>query len=292
MYKNFKERYISVSGVEIFLRIGGEGPPLLLLHGYPQNHIMWHMVAPKLTDYFTLICPDMRGYGRSDKPAREQNFENFSKRVMAYDMVEVMEILGYKKFSVIGHDRGGRCGYRLALDFPDRLEKLVVLDIVPTYEQLNRLDARGAYGGFHWYFMGQEPGFPEKLIGADPEFYFTFLCNKWAGKEDPFTPEARDRYIADFKNPETIRATCDEYRNNARADFEHDKTDKESGHKITCPMLVLWGNLGRPGRNENPLEIWREWAVDVRGRGLACGHFLAEELPDETAAEIKSFMVD
>ena len=157
-----------------------------------------------------------------------RNFENFSKRDTADDMVKIIETLGYNKFSEIGHDRGGRCGYRLDLDFPDRLKKLVVLDIVPTYTTFSRLDARGAYVGFHWYFMGQEPGFPEKLIGANPEFYFTFLCNSWAGEEDPFTPEAREQYIADFKNPKTIRATCDEYSNNARADFEYDKTDKES----------------------------------------------------------------
>jgi len=166
---------------------------------------------------------------------------------MVNDMLKVVETPSYNKFSVIGYDRGERCGYRLALDFPDRLEKLVVLDIVPTHTTLSCLDAKGACGGFHWYFMGQEPSFPEKLIGANPEFYSTFLCNTWAGKEDPFTPETREQHIADFKNPETIRATCDEYSNNARADFEHDKTDKESGHKITCPTLVLWGQSRQAG---------------------------------------------
>lgn len=292
MFESFEEKRIQANGVEIYLRTGGDGPPLLLLHGYPQNHVMWHLVAPELARDFTVVCPDMRGYGGSEKPASVPEFENYSKRVMAKDMAEVMTALGHERFMVAGHDRGGRCAYRLALDFPDRVQKLAVLDIVPTYEQLERLNATGAYGGFHWYFMGQAPGFPEKLIGADPEFYFRYLCDKWAAEPDPFTPEATAYYIECFSDPETIRATCDEYRNNPRADHAYDKADKDAGRKIACPTLVLWGDAGRPHKRQGSLEVWREWADDVQGRGLPCGHFLAEELPNETAAEIIAFLTD
>jgi haloacetate dehalogenase len=292
MFEGFDEKRIQANGVEIFTLVGGAGPPLLLLHGYPQNHFMWHLVAPVLSQHFTLVCPDMRGYGQSEKPQSEPEFANYSKREMARDMVDLMAELGFDKFMVAGHDRGGRCAYRLALDHPNLVQKLVVLDIIPTYEQLERLNAQGAYGGFHWYFMGQEPGFPEKLIGADPAFYLSYLCNKWAAKSDPFAPEAMAEYVRSFSDPETIRATCDEYRNNPRADHANDKADKDAGNKISCPTLVLWGDGGRPHKRQGSLALWQEWAVDVRGCGLPCGHFLAEELPNETATEMIAFLAE
>jgi haloacetate dehalogenase len=288
MFEGFAEKRIRANGIEIYLKTGGEGPPLLLLHGYPQCHLMWHLVAPALAEHFTLVCPDMRGYGYSEKPPSVPDFVNYSKREMAKDMVAVMAELGFERFRVAGHDRGGRCAYRIALDYPDRVEKLAVLDIVPTYEQLERLTATGAYGGFHWYFMGQEPGFPEKLIGADPGFYLRYLCDKWAGAPDPFEPEALAEYVRFFSDPETIRATCDEYRNNPRADHANDKADKEAGRRISCPMLVLWGDGGRPHKR-GALEVWQDWAENVQGKPLPCGHFLAEEMPEETAAELIGF---
>ncbi len=292
MFEGFEEKRVEVTDVELFMRIGGSGPPLLLLHGYPQNHVMWHLVAPELAKHFTLVCPDMRGYGRSEKPPSVPGFSNYSKRQMALDMVELMTELGYQSFKVAGHDRGGRCAYRLALDHSDRIEKIVILDVIPTFEQLERLTAEGAYGGFHWYFMGQEPGFPEKMIGADPEFYLRYLCNKWAAAPNPFTPEAMTEYIRSFSDPDTIRATCDEYRNNPRTDHANDKADKDAGRRILCPTLILWGDTGRPHKRQGSLELWQEWSDNVQGHGMPCGHFLAEELPSETAAEMIAFLRD
>ncbi len=289
MFENFKNRQVDTSGARINLVIGGDGPPLLLLHGYPESHVMWHRVAPALAKHFTVVAPDLRGYGDSSKPPSGENFCNYSKRAMAQDQVEVMAALGFKRFRLAGHDRGGRVAYRLALDHPQAVERLAVLDIVPTWEQLEQVNMSAAFGSFHWYFMGQDPGFPEKLIGADPEFYLRYMTDKWAGASNAFAPEAMAEYVRCFKDPETIRATCDCYRNNARADYENDAADHAAGRKIECPVLVLWGGGGRPHKALGVMDTWRRWASDLRGSGLPCGHFLAEEAPKETLAELIPF---
>ena len=289
MFEGFERRRIETSGTTINLVVGGDGPPLLLLHGYPQTHVMWRQVAPTLAARFTLVAPDLRGYGDSGKPPPGEASSNYSKRAMALDNIEAMAELGFDRFRVAGHDRGGRVAYRLALDRPDKVERLALLDIVPTWEQLEQVDIGSAYGTFHWYFLGQAPGFPEKLIGADPEFFLRYLVEKWAGNPDPFAPEAMAEYIRCFSDPETIRATCDCYRNNPAADYLHDAADVKAGRKIVCPTLVLWGMDGRFHKTQNTLETWRRWASDVTGRGLPCGHFLAEELPEETAQALLDF---
>ena len=289
MFEGFDRKRVATDGAEISLVVGGDGPPLLLLHGYPQTHVMWHRVAPALAERFTVVATDLRGYGDSSKPPSGEDFANYSKRAMAQDQVEVMQSLGFDRFLLAGHDRGGRVSYRLALDHPDRVERLALLDIVPTWEQLEQVDATAAFGSFHWYFMGQAPGFPEKLIGADPEFYLRFLTDKWAAQPDPCAPEAMAEYIRCFRDPETIRATCDCYRNNERADYRNDAADQEAGRRIDCPVLVLWGGGGRPHKARGIMETWSRWASDVRGEGLACGHFLAEELPDETRQALSDF---
>lgn len=289
MFEGFDRRHVDTSGARIHLVRSGEGPPLLLLHGYPQTHAMWHQVAPQLARRFTLVIPDLRGYGDSSKPPSGQDFAAYSKRAMAQDQVETMQALGFDRFCVAGHDRGGRVAYRLALDHPAAVERLALLDIVPTWEQLDKVDMTSAFGSFHWYFMGQAPGFPERLIGADPEFYLRYLIDKWAAKPGPCAVEAMAEYIRCFKDPETIRATCDCYRNNALADYRNDAADLKAGRKIDCPVLVLWGGGGRPHKAEGIMETWRRWATDVRGKGLPCGHFLAEEAPDATAAELLDF---
>jgi haloacetate dehalogenase len=289
MFENFKNRQIDTAGARINLVTGGDGPPLLLLHGYPQTHVMWHLVAPALAERFTVVAPDLRGYGDSSKPPSGEKAANYSKRAMAQDMVEVMAALGHDRFRLAGHDRGGRVAYRLALDHPKAVERLAVLDIVPTLEQLEQVDMSGAFGSFHWYFMGQDPGFPERLIGADPEFYLRYMTLKWARSPDTFAPEAMAEYVRCFKDPETIRATCDCYRNNAAADFDNDAADRAAGRKIACPVLVLWGAAGRPHKARAVMETWGRWATDLRGHGLDCGHFLAEEAPGETLAHLVPF---
>jgi len=289
MFENFKNRQVETKGARINLVIGGSGPPLLLLHGYPETHVMWHRVAPALAKQFTVVAPDLRGYGDSAKPPSGENFCNYSKRAMAQDQVEVMAALGFKRFRLAGHDRGGRVAYRLALDHPQAVERLALLDIVPTWEQLEQVDMTAAFGSFHWYFMGQDPGFPEKLIGADPEFYLRYMMDKWAGTPNAFAPEAMAEYLRCFKDPETIRATCDCYRNNARADYDNDAADRAAGRKIECPVLVLWGGGGRPHKARGVMETWGRWAADLRGQGLPCGHFLPEEAPEATLAELIPF---
>jgi haloacetate dehalogenase len=289
MFEQFERREIETAGAKINLVVGGEGPPLLLVHGYPQTHVMWHQIAPRLAESYTVVAPDLRGYGDSSKPPSGDKSSNYSKRAMAQDLVEVMSTLGFERFRLAGHDRGGRVSYRLAFDHPERVERLALLDIVATWEQLEQVDTVSAYGTFHWYFMGQPAGFPERMIGADPEFYLRYLVDKWAASPDPFAPEAMAEYLRCFSNPETIRATCDCYRNNPEADYAHDDADRSAGRKIECPTLVLWGGGGRVHKGRRILETWSNWASDLRGKGLSCGHFLAEELPDETFAELSAF---
>jgi len=292
MFEQFERREIETAGAKINLVVGGDGPPLLLVHGYPQTHVMWHRIAPRLAETYTVVAPDLRGYGDSSKPPSGEKSSNYSKRAMAQDLVEVMSALGFERFRLAGHDRGGRVSYRLAFDHPERVERLALLDIVPTWEQLERVDTSSAYGTFHWYFLGQPAGFPERMIGADPEFFLRYVVDKWAAAPDPCAPEAMAEYLRCFSNPETIRATCDCYRNNPKADYAHDDADRSAGRKIGCPTLVLWGGGGRPHKGRNVLETWNNWASDLRGKALSCGHFLAEESPDETFDELSAFFAD
>ena len=290
MFDGFARRKIDADGVEIDAVIGGAGDPVLLLHGYPQTKAMWHRVAPTLAERFTIVATDLRGYGASAKPPSGGDASAYSKRQMALDQVAVMTRLGFETFSVVGHDRGARVAYRLTLDHPERVRRLAVLDVVPTYEQFAAVDRRSALGSFHWYFLAQPRGFPERMIGADPEFFLRHMLGTWAGAPDRFSADAMAEYVRAFEDPDVVRATCEDYRAGATIDFELDRADLEKGRRIGCPVLVLWGDRGRAHKRSGVLETWRRWADDVRGTGLGCGHFIAEEAPDALLAELLPFL--
>ena len=282
MFDGFTTESVDTGEAVIRVRRGGSGPPLLLLHGHPQTHVMWHLVAPRLAEHFTVIAADLRGYGDSSKPPSAPNHEPFSKRAMARDQVAVMRHFGFERFNVAGHDRGGRVGYRMALDHPDRVEKLAVLDIVPTGEMYRRADMAFGLGYWHWYFLAQPEPFPERVIGADPDAFYV------RGSWELFTPEARAEYRRCIHDPATIHAICEDYRAGATIDFAHDEADR-GVREIACPVLALWGKRGYMEQWYDVLSIWRDWAGDVRGRALDCGHYLAEEAPDETASALIAF---
>jgi haloacetate dehalogenase len=288
MFEGFTHERVRTSEAEIDLVRGGAGPPLLLLHGYPQTKAMWHKVAPGLAAHFTVIAPDLRGYGASSHPPDAADHRAYSKRAMAAEQVKVMERLGFPAFFVAGHDRGGRVAYRLALDHPTRVQRLAVLDIVPTYEQFAQIDR---HSGFHWYFLAQPRGFPERLIGADPEFFLRHMMGNPppAARAAHFSDDAFTEYVRCFRNPDVIHATCEDYRAGSTIDYDLDAADLAAGRRIQCPMLVLWGERGR---RRQVLETWQKWATDARGRPLACGHFLPEEAPDETLAELTKFFLE
>ena len=289
MFDGFERQRVPVGQVEINLRRGGQGPPLLLLHGYPQTHVMWHAVAPGLASRFTVVAADLRGYGDSSKPPSDRDHAAYSKRTMAADMVAVMRTLGWTRFSVVGHDRGGRVGYRMALDHPDAVARLAVLDIVPTATMWAEMGKQLALATYHWAFLAQPDGLPERLIGADPAYWLQEKLRRWSGDPQAFTEEALGEYLRCFADPEAIRASCDDYRAGAGIDDELDRADR--GHRrIGCPLLVLWGRRGTAGRATDPLAAWREWADDVQGHDLDCGHFLAEEAPEATLAALDAFL--
>jgi len=290
LFAGFEAHRIETSGATIHCLTGGSGPPLLLLHGYPQTHAMWHRVAPALATRFTLVCADLRGYGDSSKPAGDAQHRTYSKRAMAQDMVEVMQALGFQRFRLAGHDRGGRVAHRLALDHPDRAERVAVLDISPTRTMFARTDHAFASAYYHWFFLSQPYDLPERLIGANPLFYLRWKIGAWSGSgTTKFDPRALSEYERCFANEATIHASCEDYRAAATIDLEHDQADVDAGRKVTCPLLALWGEKGVVHRLFAPLDDWAAVAVDVRGRALPCGHYLAEEAPDETVAGLLAF---
>ncbi|MDH3682416.1 MAG: alpha/beta hydrolase [Acidimicrobiia bacterium] len=286
MFEGFTTHRIGTTGAEIHCLTGGSGPPLLLVHGYPQTHVMWHKVAPALAERFTVVAPDLRGYGDSSKPEAGDGYVGYAKRVMAQDLVEVMVSLGHESFGVAGHDRGGRVSYRMALDSPDRVTKLVTLDIVPTLETFEMVSGPAARNLWHWYFLAQPPPLPERMITAERDLYLEKMLRAWAGSVAAITDEAYAAYRAAW-TPDTIRATCDDYRAGARIDCELDAADRDAGNRIACPMLALWG-----GEQRDLLSIWSRWATDVTGKGLPCGHFIAEEAPDQLLGAMIPFLAD
>jgi len=292
MFEGFEERRVAVGEAELYLRLGGNGPPLLLLHGYPQTHVAWHRVAPLLARDFTLVIPDLRGYGASTGPAPDPAHRNYSKRVMAEDMVALMAELGHERFALAGHDRGGRVGYRLCLDHPERVTRFAALDIVPTLSAWEAMGADSALSSYHWQFLAVPAPVPERLIGNDPDFYFTHLLERWAGRPDALDPEAVRAYLAQFHGPAVIAATCADYRAGASIDRTHDRADRDAGRKIACPLLVLWGRRYLTAKDAAPLKTWRDWAEDAREIALDCGHFLAEEEPGPSAAALRKFFLE
>jgi len=284
-FPGFKQHTKKTSGATINFVTGGSGPPLLLLHGYPETHIMWRKVAPQLARKFTVVAADLRGYGDSGKPAGGGDHAAYSKRTMAQDQVEVMNSLGFQRFSVVGHDRGGRVAHRMAIDHPDSVQKLVVLDIVPTYKMFHSVTKELATSNFHWFFLIQPEPLPETMIGNSAEFWlksrFTAL------PPDAINKDAFAEYLRSFRTPAMIHATCEDYRAGASIDLTHDDADLQ--RKISCPVLALWAEKGAMHRQFNVLEAWRERASNVSGKPLPSSHFIAEEIPEMLLSELGAF---
>ena len=284
-FPGFEQVKIETSEAEINLVRGGEGPPLLLLHGYPQSHVMWHKVAPGLAEKFTVVATDLRGYGDSSKPPSTDDHEPYSKRKMALDQVEVMELLGYTRFSVAAHDRGARVAHRMALDHQDRIQRLALLDILPTLMLYRETDMDFARNYWHWFFLIQPAPLPEILLGNSAEFFAAALTTK--GAPGTFTEEARIAYARTFTDPEILHASCEDYRASAGIDLAHDEADLDK--KIQCPLLVLWGAHNPAYQRHDMLSEWRKRAIDVSGEAVASDHFIPEEAPEAVLASFDQF---
>jgi haloacetate dehalogenase len=288
LFPGFARRRIRTSGATINLVFGGTGDPVLLLHGYPETHAMWHKVAPELARDYTVVCPDLRGYGDSSKPKGLPDHSNYSKRAMANDMAEVMRALGHERFHVVGHDRGGRVAHRLARDHGKRVRTLTVLDISPTLKMYRNTTMQFAKAYYHWFFLIQEAPIPEQMLQGQAPFYVFKRLGRGKSGLKYFSKGAMAEYVRAFKDPRTIHATCEDYRAAATIDLMHDQ--KDLARKIRMPLLALWGRQGVIEALFDCLADWREVASDVRGRALACGHFIPEEKPQELLAELRRFL--
>ena len=287
MFDGFQAFDVDCAGIAIHGVCGGSGPPLLLLHGYPQTHAMWHKLAPLLEPHFTVIAADLRGYGRSGKPDAVPDHASYSKRAMAADMVQLMAHLGHERFAICGHDRGGRVAHRLAMDWPDRVSRMALLDIAPTREMYANANDVFARAYWWWFYLIQKAPLPESMIGGDPEAYWKMKCGAGTAGLAPFSDEALADYLECFNNPATIHATCEDYRAAASIDIMHDDADGE--RKIECPLLVIWGKYGVIETCFDALALWRQRASNVSGFALPAGHYLAEEIPDQLYPCLQQF---
>ncbi|MFB6168743.1 MAG: alpha/beta fold hydrolase [Haloferacaceae archaeon] len=287
MFDGFDDRRVALDDATIHVRTAGDGPPLLLLHGYPQTGAAWARVAPDLADEFSVVVPDLRGYGASEGPA-DPSAVDYAKRTLAHDAVGLMAELGHDRFALAGHDRGARVGYRLALDYPDRVERLAVLDVTPTLSKAEAMDWQAAKSTFHWLFLAQPRPLPETLIRGDPDFFLEFLLDSWAGDRSALDPAAVTAYRDAFRRDRVIRATCEDYRAGLSHDVDHDRESRAAGERIDAPLLALWGAAGRTA-SADPLGVWERWATDVRGGPVDCGHFVMEEAPAETTDRLRGF---
>jgi haloacetate dehalogenase len=288
-FQGYEPFRVDAAGVEIVGKKRGDGPPLLLLHGYPQTHEMWHACADELARHFTVIAPDLRGYGASAKPATDIRHAPYSKRAMAADQVAVMRHFGFERFLVCAHDRGARVAHRMAMDFPDAVDRLMLLDIAPTLAMYEGTDLAFARANFHWFFLIQPAPLPETMIGANPQVFLERLMANHHTGASPFAAHAMQAYRAAFASAETIAATCEDYRASASIDLDHDRADVERGRKIACPLRVLWGQEAVLARCFDVLAEWRKVARDVSGRGLPCGHYIPEEQPAALLEEMRAF---
>lgn len=285
--EHFPLHTMQVDGVDIAHRTAGAGPPLLLLHGFPQTNYMWHKVAPKLATRFTVVAADLRGYGDSGKPPSDDNHAAYSKRAMAADMVELMRRLGHARFGIAGHDRGGRVAHRMARDYADAVQRVAVIDIAPTASMYRQTDMRFATAYYHWFFLIQPAPLPERLIAAEPEFYLRTKSGAWSGNACAFTDDAFADYLRCFRQPQTIHAMCEDYRAAATIDLQHDAADADA--KLTMPLLALWGANGFVGDAYDVIKEWQDVAEDARGHAIPGGHYCAEESPEETVDALLDF---
>jgi haloacetate dehalogenase len=282
----FERLSIETAGATINVARAGSGPPVLLLHGWPQTLVQWHRVAPALAERFTVVLTDLRGHGDSSKPPGGEGQAAYAKREHARDQIEVMAALGFDRFALVGHDRGARVGHRLALDHPEKLSRLVLLDIAPTLFVVEATSHAGAWANYHWYFLTQPYDLPERLVGADPDYYLRWTLRSWSGGDEAFLdPEAFEEYARCFRDPATIHATCEDIRALIGIDLEHDRADRD--RRVECPLLVLWGTRWR---SADLLAPWRDYANDAQGRPLDCGHWLSEQRPEELTAELLAFL--
>src|SRR5215212_6766150 len=295
LFPGFESHWIDTEAGRIFARSKGDGPPLVLLHGFPQTHAMWHLIAPALAETHRVVCMDLRGYGWSSAPRSDPAHETYSKRAMGRDVIAVMEALGHVRFGIVGHDRGARVGYRLALDHPGRVERLALLDILPTSYVWQQIRA-GAIPAAHWGFLSQPARIPEDEIGRDPLPYFEGLMRKWSGRDslDVFDPRALHAYRQSCNEPTRIHAFCEDYRAGAAVDPAQDEADLAAGKRLQCPTLVIWGEFyltRSAGSEETPLDVWRRtFAPQATGTGVVSGHFVAEENPQATLAALQPFL--
>ncbi|MGB1344956.1 MAG: alpha/beta fold hydrolase [Amylibacter sp.] len=289
MFKGFVEEYIEGDGANLFIRRAGpeNAEPIVLLHGYPQTSAMWHAVAPILSSSYQVICPDLRGYGASEKPKSDARHYPYSKRAMAKDIIAMMKRLGHNRFLVGAHDRGARVAHRLGLDHPDSIEAMVLLDIAPTREMYAGTSANFAQVYWHWFFLTQPNPLPEKMISSDPEGFWKLKCLNQAHGQNPFSPEALAEYLASFKDPNTIHSSCEDYRAAASIDIEHD--DADQGKKLMMPILALWAKFGVIESCFNALDLWRQRAHQVKGQALDSTHYMAEEIPQEITTHMLEF---
>jgi haloacetate dehalogenase len=292
MLDGFKRSEIKTKGARIVTVVGGSGPPLLLMHGNPFNHLSWHKVAPPLARDFTVVCTDLRGYGDSEKPPGGEDHSGYSFRAMAQDQVDVMTALGFDTFYAAGHDRGARVLHRMCLDHPQKVTRAAILDIIPQHHLLNHLSRQWGTFSWHWFFNIQPYDMPERMMGADPDWFIEKKLAKTKQGLSFFDPAALAEYKRCFRNPETIHAICEDYRATFGIDLEMDTKDFEAGRKVGCPVLLLWGATGGVGRNHKPgpAEIWRNYATNITGaQALPCGHYLSEEAPKETTEALRAF---
>lgn len=293
MLKNFTRTEIQTSGARIATAHGGKGPPILLLHGNPFTHLSWHKFADRLAEEFTVVATDLRGYGDSEKPPSQPDHANYSFRAMALDQIEVMAALGFDRFMAAGHDRGARVVHRMCLDHPDKVIRASIHDIIPQHHLFNHVTQAWATASYHWFFMIQPAPMPERLMSADPDFFIEKKLAKTSQGLSFFGTEALQEYKRCFRNPETVRAMCEDYRACATIDLAMDTADMAEGRKITCPVQLLWGATGAVGRLHKPAEVWKAYASDIRdAQAVPSGHYLSEEAPEETYRALRAFFAE